>query len=219
MDNNFVIVLSYCVCIYVFTYIIMSHNRKIPKFYLPYFHISNICFAKYSGTLLLHRRSLHAFYHHNRQQRLLSSELLGVFCEFKSWFMFCLCHYSAINNVMIYWIALQRSLTVYEHLPSFHHLFVPYLWDNWFLKTNPAAKKAMKLHDLSQMMAKMAHCFRDLYIKDISDEHSVVYRNHDLIGFESGYVGITKTIFRHPTISLTHSTLKISEHCDLTHHG
>ena len=37
---------------------------KIRYLYLPYFQISNnhFYFAKYPGTLLSHRRSLHAFY-------------------------------------------------------------------------------------------------------------------------------------------------------------
>ena len=52
------------VCIYVFTYILMSHNMIIPYFYLPYFHVSNgaLLFAKHSGTLHLHRHSPHALY-------------------------------------------------------------------------------------------------------------------------------------------------------------
>ena len=42
----------------------MSQNMMIPYFYLPYFYVSNsaLSFARYSGTLLLHRRSLHAFH-------------------------------------------------------------------------------------------------------------------------------------------------------------
>ena len=41
-------------------YILISHNMMILYFYLPYFHVSysTSFLIKYSGTLLLHRRSL-----------------------------------------------------------------------------------------------------------------------------------------------------------------
>ena len=39
---------------YVFTFILMSHNMKIPYFYLPHFLVSNgaLYFVKFSGTFL-----------------------------------------------------------------------------------------------------------------------------------------------------------------------
>ena len=40
MENEFFTVFKY-VCVYVFTYILMSHNMTIPYFYLPYCHVSN----------------------------------------------------------------------------------------------------------------------------------------------------------------------------------
>ena len=44
--------------------ILIAHIMIILYLYLPYAHVSNnaLCFVKYSCTLLLHRRSLYAFY-------------------------------------------------------------------------------------------------------------------------------------------------------------
>ena len=59
MENNFFIVFNY-----VSTYILGPHIMIIFYFYLPNFHVSNsalIC-TQYSGTFLLHRRSLDTFY-------------------------------------------------------------------------------------------------------------------------------------------------------------
>ena len=51
-------------CIDVFAYILMSHSMIISYFYLPYLHVSNSALffcPKYSGTLILPRRSFDTF--------------------------------------------------------------------------------------------------------------------------------------------------------------
>ena len=62
MDNNLFIVFNY-VCTYVLTCFNVSKYDS-SSFHLPYFHVENstLFIVKYSGTLLLHRRSLDACY-------------------------------------------------------------------------------------------------------------------------------------------------------------
>ena len=61
--TNFHCIQSY-IQIWIYKYILVPHNMMIPYFYLPYFHFLNraLFFAKYFGTLNLHRSRLHVFY-------------------------------------------------------------------------------------------------------------------------------------------------------------
>ena len=110
MVNNFFIVFFYYVYTHEFTYILMSQNKTRSYFWLPYFHVSNssIFFAKYSGTLLFHRRCLDVFYFYlPPTQYFLPNTFL------KDWILFHVCRHLRYEiSGMILMCGLAKLVTI-----------------------------------------------------------------------------------------------------------
>ena len=111
-----------------------------------------------------------------------TSEIMSYFCN--------VCHYNAIYKVMMHWIALQRSIIVYEYLSSRLPPFCPIVFVICIFKTLVMGIES--LMEIKIWLAEKCICSR--------------------------VPTLTKAIFRHPTISATHSIRKSSQLCDLTNH-
>ena len=60
--------------------------------------------ANKSGKYILHYNTVN--FYPNPHNRHPTGELLGVFREFKVWFMLCRFHYSVVSYIIIYWTVL-----------------------------------------------------------------------------------------------------------------